>query len=272
MPTTSPSMDDIRAQAKAAWTAGDFGRIAKFSEPIAEAFVARRDIRPGDKVLDVACGTGNVAIPAAKRGAIVSALDAAPNLLQQARARARTEDVRIQFDEGDFENLPYRDGSFDLVLSMFGVIFAPRPERAAAELVRVTKPGGHIVLANWTPGSFIAEMLGTIARYSPPPDGAPNPLLWGEEKWVREFFRDGVRHLRAAPILVHLTTPLPVADTVEYQRQYLGPAKRAFDVLPPGKQTQLRRELEAMHTAANTAKGGTTSVEGEYLEVVVTRA
>ena len=154
MTATFSDMEALKARLKATWMAGDFGQIAKASEIAAEQFIARCAIKPGMRVLDVACGTGNLAIPAAKAGALVTGADIATNLLEEARARAEREGVTAQFDEGDADQLAYPDVSFDLVVSMFGAMFAPRPERVSAELVRVCRQGGRIVMANWTPHGF----------------------------------------------------------------------------------------------------------------------
>jgi SAM-dependent methyltransferase len=167
----APAIAAIKAQTKAMWTAGDFGQIAKFTEPAAEAFIKRRAISEGMQVLDAACGTGNAAIPAATVGAYVTGVDIAPNLIEAARERARQARLNIRFDEGDVEDLPYGDASFDLVVSMFGAMFAPRPERAAAELLRVCRPGGQIAMANWAPRGFIREQHDVMGRQLPLPPG-----------------------------------------------------------------------------------------------------
>jgi ubiquinone/menaquinone biosynthesis C-methylase UbiE len=153
------------------------------------------------RVLDVACGTGNLAIPAAHAGAIVTGVDIATNLIEQARVRALREGVKVQFDEGDAEKLAYLDACFDLVVSMYGAMFAPRPERAAAELVRVCRPGGQIAMANWTPRGFIGQMFKVTATHVPLPPGMPGPVLWGDETIVRERLREGVAELKLTPVL-----------------------------------------------------------------------
>src|SRR6266550_7990403 len=159
MSASNPEMESLKTRLKAMWMTGDFGQIAKHIETGAEDFIARLALKPGVRVLDVACGSGNLAIPAARVGAIVTGVDIATNLLEQARARADSEALPIQFDEGDAENLPYGDAAFDLVVSMFGAMFAPRPELVAAELVRVCRPGGRIAMANWTPAGFVGQMF-----------------------------------------------------------------------------------------------------------------
>jgi ubiquinone/menaquinone biosynthesis C-methylase UbiE len=272
MTTTSAEFEALKARLKATWIAGDFGQIAKYTEPAAEQFIARRAIMPGMRVLDVACGTGNLAIPAAKAGASVTGVDIAPNLLEQARARAQREGVQVQFDEGDAEHLPYPDASFDLIVSMFGAMFAPRPARVAAEFVRVCRPGGHIAMANWTPRGFIGQLFQVTGVHVPPPPDVPSAMLWGDEATVRERLRDGIAHVHLTPVMASFRFPFSVAETVEFYRRYYGPTQRAFAVLPEDKQPSLRRDLEHLWAQHNHATDGTTHVEAEYLEVVARHA
>ena len=222
-------------------------------------------------MLDIACGTGNTAIPAARGGAVVTGVDIATNLLEQARKRAATEGVKAQFDEGDAEELPYADESFDVVITMFGAMFAPRPEKVAGELVRVCKPGGTIAMANWTPESFVGKTFQATAKLLPPPPGIPPPLLWGNEETVRQRFGDRVSDLRLTRQKVHLTYPRAPQQMVEYFRQYFGPTKTAFSRLDAAGQAELASQLERLWIAENTATNGTTDVVGEYLEVRATR-
>jgi ubiquinone/menaquinone biosynthesis C-methylase UbiE len=271
MISTSAEFTALKARLKATWMAGDFGQIAQYSAAAAEQFIARRAITPGIRVLDVACGTGNLAIPAAKAGAIVTGVDIAPNLLEQARARATREGVQVQFDEGDAEQLPYPDAAFDLVVSKCGAMFAPRPERVAAELVRVCRPGGHIAMANWTPRGFIGQMFTVTGAHVPTPSGVPSPVLWGDEATVRERLRDGIADLQLTPVMTALQYPFSVPETVEFFRRYYGPTQRAFAALPEDKQPSLRRDLEHFWAQHNQATDGTTHVAAEYLEVVARR-
>jgi ubiquinone/menaquinone biosynthesis C-methylase UbiE len=271
---TTPDFEALKARMKATWMAGDFGQVAKYAEHEAVKFISRQNIKPGMRVLDVACGTGNLAIPAAKARATVTGVDIASNLVEQARERAKSEGVKIQFDEGDAEELPYSNASFDVVVSMFGAMFAPRPDRVAAELVRVCRPGGQIALANWTPDGFVGQMFKTTSKHlpPPPPDAPVPPVLWGDKVTVRERFRDGVSKLVLTPVMAQLRYPSSVAGTVEFFRTYYGPTQKAFAALPKDKQPALRRDLENVFGQYNKATDGTTSVEAEYLEVVTTRA
>jgi ubiquinone/menaquinone biosynthesis C-methylase UbiE len=271
MTELTPEMQDLKTKLKAAWTAGDFGQIAKYNERRGEEFIARLGIPPGARVLDVACGTGNATFPAARVGAIVTGVDIAPNLLEQARGRAKAEGLKIQFDEGDAEKLSYPDGSFDFVVTMFGAMFAPRPDLAAAELVRVCRPGGRIAMANWTPQGFSGKQFKAVAKYAPPPPGVPAPVLWGDEATVRQRLSKNISDLRLTRQYVTLEFPFSVPETVEFFRQYFGPTQRAFEKLDENGQKALRKDLESLWTEHNRATDGTTSVESEYLEVIAVR-
>src|SRR6185369_6877078 len=185
----------LKTKLKATWSAGDFGQIARYYADEAEAFIKRLDLEPGMKVLDVACGTGNLAIPAARLGATVTGVDIAANSVEQARQNAKAEGLNAKFDEGDAEALPYDDASFDAVVTMFGAMFAPRPELVASELKRVCRPGGFIAMANWTPNGFIGQMFKITSSHVPPPPGMPAPVLWGVEEKVRERFGEGISKL-----------------------------------------------------------------------------
>jgi ubiquinone/menaquinone biosynthesis C-methylase UbiE len=260
---------ELKARMRATWMAGDFGEVAKHAQAAADAFMARRAVRPGMRVLDVACGTGNLSIPAARAGADVTGVDIAPNLVAGARARAEAEHLTIAFDEGDAEALPYADGSFDLVVSMFGAMFAPRPERVASELARVVRPGGEVAMANWTPRSFIGEMFKVTARHVPPPAGLTPPVRWGDETTVRERFRAvGIDHVETMPVMAQLRYPFSAQGTVEFFRTYFGPTRTAFARLAEDGRESLERDLGRMWAAHNRATDGTTAIEAEYLEVV----
>ena len=267
----SPDMDALKAKLRATWTAGDFEEIAKALSAEGEKFINDLGLKPGMKVLDVACGTGNLSLPAARLGANVTGVDIAPNLLEQARAKAAAEGLDIKFDEGDAEALPYGDASFDAVVTMYGAMFAPRPELVAAELKRVCKPGGLIAMANWTPGGFIGLMFKTTAAYVPPPPGMTSPVLWGKDDVVRERFADGVSKVETKARTVVFAFPFSPAEVVEHFRLYYGPSNKAFLALDETKQAAMRSELEKLWTQNNKATDGTTAVDAEYLEVIATR-
>jgi SAM-dependent methyltransferase len=271
--TNTQDLQVLKARLKATWMAGDFGEVARYSEDEAERFIARRGNIRGFRLLDVACGTGNLCLPAARGEALVTGLDIAPNLLDQARARAKEAGLHIHYDEGDAEALPYPDGSFDLVVSMFGAMFAPRPEWVAAELSRVCRPqGGQIVMANWTPRGFIGEMFRLTAAHIPPPPGVPPPVLWGDEATVRQRLGQGIAELHCTPVLMPMRLPFTVLETIEFYRSYYGPTQKAFAALPVEGQDTLRRDLHDLWTRHNRGTDGSVLVEAEYLEVVATRA
>jgi SAM-dependent methyltransferase len=272
MQSVSPDFAQLKSSLKASWMAGDFGQIANYTVKTGEDFVARTEIKPGARVLDVACGTGNTAIPAGRAGGLVTALDLAPNLLEQARKRAATEQLEIRFDEGDAEELPYKDHEFDIVLTMFGAMFAPRPERVAAELIRVCKPGGLIAMANWTPEGFVGKSFQVTAEMVPPPKGVPAPALWGNEQVVRQRFAYGISKIsltRHKAVFDYHFTP---KEVVGFFRQYLGPVRAAFSRLDQQGQTDLASRLEALWTEHNTATDGRTRIEAEYLDVRAIRS
>jgi len=264
----SAEPDPLAARVRATWTSGDFGRIARGYELGAAQFITRLGLEPGERVLDVATGTGNLAIPAARTGALVTGVDIAPNLIAQAKARAAVEGLSMRMDVGDAEALPYTDGEFDTVVSMFGAMFAARPERAASELLRVVRPGGRIAMANWTPTSFIGEMLATTSRYSAPAGGVPSPLQWGTEECVRDRLGAGVSALTLTRRIITFEFALGPAGVVNEFIQWYGPTLRAFASLDETGKAGLRRELVALWLDHNRATDGTTRVQSEYLEVM----
>lgn len=272
MTTMTPGMESLKGRLKATWMAGDYGHVARHLEPHAEEFIARLALRPGIRVLDVACGTGNLAISAARAGAIVTGADIATNLLEQARARAASEGLTVQFDQGDAEQLPYGDAAFDVVVSMFGAMFAPRPELAAAELVRVCRPGGRIAMANWTPEGFAGQMFQAVGKHVPPPPHIPPPTEWGDEAVLRERLREGIADLRLMKRMCPIEYPFPPSEVVEFYQVYFGPVNQAFAALDSDGQAALRRDLEQLWSAHNRAQGNSTHVESEYLHVIATRS
>jgi 2-polyprenyl-3-methyl-5-hydroxy-6-metoxy-1,4-benzoquinol methylase len=271
--TTIPNLEAVKAKQKATWESGDFGQIARSIENVAEEFMAGQPLRAGSPVLDLACGTGNLAVIAARRGCLVSGIDIAANLIAQARARAATAGLRIQFEEGDAEALPFAEGQFELVVSMFGVMFVPRPHVAVAEFLRVTRPGGQVALANWTPEGFIGKMFKIFkAHLPPPPAGVPSPMGWGDEETVRSRLQHGFADVRLTRRIALMRYPFPPAETVEFFRQYYGPTLKALAALNPSAQAALRRDLVELQTAHNLAQTpDTTEVAAEYLEVIAVR-
>jgi ubiquinone/menaquinone biosynthesis C-methylase UbiE len=272
MAATAPSIDQIKHNMRATWMAGDFGVVAKTISGGAEAFVSRLNVPPGSRVLDVACGTGNVAIPLAHGGAVVTGVDIAINLIEQARERAAAEGVSATFDEGDAEQLPYADGTFDVVVTMFGAMFAPRPEIVAAELARVLKPGGRLAMASWNPASFSGKMFKVGAIHVPPPAGIAPPVLWGDEAIVRERLRPYFSQIEMEIIPIQFKLPTDPAGAVEFFRKYFGPTQVAFSRLDEAGQDAMAADLEALWFGANTSTDpAQTVVPNEYLQVTAAR-
>lgn len=265
-------MAALKARLKAAWNTGDYGRFAVYLQSSALEFLERIPIEPGVRFLDVACGAGQIAIPAARAGADVTGVDIAPNWIAQARARAEAEGVTARFDEGDAEELPYADGSFDIVVSLIGAMFAPRPERVAAELVRVCRPGGRIVMGNWTPQGLTGQVFKIISHYAPPSPLMPPPVLWGDEATVRKRLQAGIAALHMTKRFYDYVYPFPPAEVFDLYLDTYGPLNRAFAALSSDKQQALRDELVALWSAHNLAEGRSTQFSSEYLEVVAIRA
>ena len=267
-PPAPPSMEQIKSAMRATWMAGDFGVIAKTMTSVGEDFAARLRIHAGSHVLDVATGTGNVAIPLAKSGCIVTGVDIAPNLLAQARDLAVSAGVEATFEEGDAEALPYADGSFDAVVTMFGAMFAPRPQVVAAELLRVLKPGGLLAMANWNPEGFTGVMFRAGTKYAPPAPGLTPPVQWGVPDIVRERLA-GFEAIETEIVDVVFDMPHDPAATVELFRTYFGPTKTTFDRIDQASQDALRADLLALWTGGNRAPHPEkqTLVDSSYLKV-----
>jgi SAM-dependent methyltransferase len=271
---SGPPIQQLKQNLRAMWMAGDFGVVAKTIAAGGEAFIKRLAIPAGSRVLDVACGTGNLAVPLARSGCIVTGLDIAPNLLEQARDRAKSEGLNIAFDEGDAEQLPYADGSFDAVVSMFGAMFAPRPEVVAAEMARVLKPGGLLAMANWDPQSFTGEMFRLSSKHVPPPPGVPPPVLWGDETVIRQRLQSSFKDVQTESTPIDFDMPMNPAGAVNFFRTYFGPTKMQFSRLDPAGQEAMAADLEALWSKANKAPdpASHTLVHNRYLQVKATRA
>jgi ubiquinone/menaquinone biosynthesis C-methylase UbiE len=270
MTAVSPEMDELKSRLKTTWEAGDFSEVAKHIESTAREFIDRVGIKPGDNVLDVACGSGNLAVEAARKGATVTGVDIASNLVAAARKRATAEGLDIKFDEGDAESLPYPDESFDVVVTMFGAMFAPRPDVTASELLRVCKPGGRIAMANWTPEGHAGQMFKLSGKYLPPPN-MPPPVQWGVEDMVRERFGDGVSDLKMTKRMADMQFEYGPSEVVDHFRKFFGPTKLAFEKLDETQGEMFRQDLEDLWSKNNSANDGTTSAKSEYLEVIATK-
>ncbi|MGH2992935.1 MAG: class I SAM-dependent methyltransferase [Solirubrobacterales bacterium] len=269
----SVDLDAVKQGQQQMWSQGDFAVIATTMQIIGENLCETVGVLPGERVLDVACGSGNTAIAAARRFADVTGVDYVPALLDRARERAAAERLEIEFVEGDAEALPVDEGTFDCVLSTFGAMFAPDQERAAGELLRVCGPGGRIGMANWTPGGFVGQMFKTtMSHVAPdgPPPGVKPPPLWGTEERLRELFGDEVTDLvvERRECVFRFHSP---EHWLELFRTYFGPTKVAFETVGE-KGDALGAELLELAGGANTGGERAMIVPGEYVEVVATRA
>jgi SAM-dependent methyltransferase len=274
MATTAATteIDTLKARLKAIWMDGHYDYFSRFMESSAVEFLDRLGNLAGTSLLDVACGSGQLGIIAARRGAKVTGVDIAANSIEAARRRASDERLDASFDVGDAEQLPYPDASFDIVASIYGAMFAPRPELAAAELTRVCRPGGTIAMGNWTPEGFVGQMLKALARFMAPP-GMPAPVLWGVEHIVRERFGARLSDLRLTRVNYRFDYPFSPAGVVEFFRENFGPTASAFAAIGEPDRAALREALVDLWTSHNQSREASrTVVDAEYLEVVGIRA
>lgn len=262
--TTTATFDEIRVKQQQTWSSGDYGRIAWLTVPLADALVDAVDLRSGARVLDVATGTGHVAISAARSYADVTGIDYVPALLATATRRAAAEGLAIDFTEADAEALPFPDDSFDYVLSAIGVMFTADHRRAAAELVRVARPGGIIGLANWTPTGFVGQLLKTVGKHAAPPPGALPPTRWGTEETIRELFGGGVSGIEFTTKTVPVRFPSP-ESLADVFLTYYGPTHMAARRLTDDGREAFRADLITLADTANRATDGTFVGEWEYL-------
>lgn len=269
---TPPQMEQMKKNMKATWMAGDFGQIAKFNAAEGARFMEGLHIKGGAEVLDVACGTGNLAIPAARGGAKVIGVDIATNLLAQARARAAEEGLQVDFREGDAEALPFPDAQFDVVVSMYGAMFAPRPTLVAAELTRVCRTDGLIAMANWTPTGFVGKNFAVTAKYLPPPENIDPPVLWGKEEVAKERFARVGWKVETRRRNLEFKFPYGAKEVVKLFREYFGPTKVAFSRLDEAGQASMARDLEKFWSEHNEGPVNETHVKAEYLEVLARKA
>ena len=269
---SSPIVDlaAVKGRQHAAWSAGDYAVVGTTLQIVGETLCEALDLRAGERVLDIAAGNGNATLAAARRWADVTSTDYVLALLERGRVRASAEGLTVRFEQADAESLPYADTSFDVVLSTFGVMFAPDQEKAAAEMARVCKAGGRIGLANWTPSSFVGEVFKLLGRYLPPPPGVRSPALWGTEERLRELLgnridsmtierRDFVFRYRSA------------AHWLEVFRSFYGPLVKAFGALDVAKQESLAADLIALAERFNRATDGSLVAPSQYAEVVIKR-
>jgi ubiquinone/menaquinone biosynthesis C-methylase UbiE len=260
----------LKTRQQAAWSSGDYAIIGVTLQLVGEQLAEACDIRCDERVLDVAAGNGNATLAAARRGGNVTSTDYVPTLLERGAERARAERLDVKYEVADAEALPYQDASFDVVLSTYGVMFAPDQVTAASELARVCRPGGRIGLASWTPEGFIGQMFKVLGRHVPPPAGVSSPLLWGTEARLQELFGDKAAKIDVTRRMFQFRYR-SAAHFIDVFRSWYGPVHKAFAALPADKGEALSRDLTALLDGANRAGPKSLIVPGEYLEVVVTR-
>jgi ubiquinone/menaquinone biosynthesis C-methylase UbiE len=263
----TPDLDAVKRRQQQAWASGDFAVVASRIVLVAEHLCDTADLHAGWRVLDVATGSGNAAIAAARLGCAAVGVDYVPSLLERGRRRAAVEGLEVELLEGDAESLPFADASFDAVTSVFGSMFAPDHERAAAELLRVTRPGGTIALASWTPDGFIGELFRTVAAHVPPPAGVRSPMLWGTEGHLRRLLGEGIDSLEVAERSFTFRFP-SAEELVSFFRQWYGPTLKAFAALERSAQEALERDLVALVRRFDRLGGDAVAIPSTYTEAV----
>src|SRR5262245_36214352 len=268
-----PDLAAVKAKQQATWASGDFAVVAARIVISAEELCEAANLQAGWRVLDVATGSGNAAIAAARRGCRPVGADYVPALLAAGRTRAKAEHVDVEFVDGDAENLPFPDASFDAVLSIYGAMFAPDHRRTGAELARVARPGGVIGLASWTPDGFIGEMFRLISKYIPATPGLTPPVRWGAEAHLRSIFGDAVGSMTST-VRTMVFRFASSAENVAFFRRYYGPTLKTFEALPPARREALEQEMiELNHKFdRNGGTGGPVAIAADYLETVMVRA
>lgn len=267
---TLVDFSQIKVGQRVMWGSGDYAAVASKIHPIAEELAQATGLPAGSRVLDVATGSGNAAIAAARYDYRVTGLDYVPGLLARARVRAKAEGLPVEFVEGDAENLPFPDGSFDAVLSVVGVMFAPNQAKAAAEMVRVCRPGGLIALVNWTPDAFVGDMFRTIAGHVPPPPGVLPPVRWGTREGIHELLGDAAASIEITRCEFTLRA-VSAEKYVGFMLANFGPLVRAQSILGPEGSVRLRKDLIRLCHHHNRATD-TLALPAAYLRVLVRTA
>ena len=266
-----PDLKAIKTRQQATWSSGDYAMIGTTISITGELLCEAVDVRPGQRVLDVAAGNGNASLAAARRWAEVTSTDYVPALLERGRARAEADRLNITFKEADAEQLPFANGAFDVVLSVFGVMFTANQEQAASELLRVCRSGGKIGLVNWTPDGFIGNVFRTIGKHVPPPAGVQSPALWGTEARLHELFGGGISNLSITKRMF-VFRYRSAAHWLEVFRTLYGPVHKAFGALDAAGAASLEGAITALLDEFNVAAPGSLVVPSEYLEVIITKA
>jgi SAM-dependent methyltransferase len=263
----APDFAAIKQKQQATWASGNYAVVGTTLQIVGETLCEALDLRAGERVLDVAAGNGNVTFAAARRFADVTSTDYVPQLLEIAKKRADAEGLSISFKEADAENLPFKDGSFDVAVSTFGIMFTPNQPQAASEIARVVRKGGRIGLANWTPESFIGQLFKTIGKHVAPPAGVQSPALWGSEARLKELFPG---HGISTSRRIFNFRYKSAEHWLNVFRTYYGPTHRAFAALDATAQAALAADIMALLNKMNRAQNDSLVVPSEYLEVIIT--
>jgi SAM-dependent methyltransferase len=269
MAEMTPDFSAITNRQQQVWATGDFNVVARIVMAVSDALVETANPRPGKRVLDVACGSGNGALSAARRSTEVTGIDYVPALIERAQARARADGATVDFRVGDAQALPFPDASFDTVMSVFGVMFAPNQEKTASELWRVCTPGGTIALANWAPTGFGGDLFRMMGKYAPPPPGLKPGVRWGTEAGIKELFGAGTRIRLATRRFNQYFRS--VDEMVDVYCNWFGPAARALAAQDAPGQAAMRHDLGAVFSKHNRATDGVAEIDSEYAEVLITR-
>ena len=270
MTTTPVDLAAVKERQQKTWATGDYAVVASRIVLVSERLADAADLRAGSTVLDVACGNGNATLAAARSGVHAVGVDYVPALLEGGRERAAAEGLDVEFRLGDAEALPADDGSFDAVLSVFGSMFAPDHQRVASEIVRVTRPGGTVALASWTPDGFIGEMFRVLTSHVPAPTGVASPMLWGTEQHLSDLFGDSAADLRSRrrTYTFRFTSP---EDFVVFFRRWYGPTLKAFEALDDRGRASLATDLVDLAQRCDRYRdGGSIALPATYLETVLT--
>ena len=265
-----PDLAAIKSKQQSTWASGDFAVIGVTLQLVGESLAEAVDIHAGEQVIDIAAGNGNATLAAARRFARVTSTDYVPALLEKGRRRAVAEGLTVEFLEADAEALPFADGSFDVALSTFGVMFAPDHARSAAEMLRVVRAGGRIGLANWTPEGFVGQLFKTVGKYVPPPAGLKPASLWGTEQYLHQLFGSEPVALRAERKMFNFRYA-SAAHMLQVFRDYYGPVHKAFAAIPADAAHAMARDFLDLLERSNTAGADSLVVPAEYLEVVISK-
>jgi len=271
-PPAPPATDlvALKARQQVAWSTGNYAVVGTTLQIVGEQLCESMDIRSGSKVLDVAAGNGNASLAAARRWCDVTSTDYVPSLLESGRARALADGMTLTFQEADAENLPFADGSFDNVMSTFGVMFTPNQAQAAAEMARVCRSGGRIGLASWTPDSFIGQLFKTIGKYIPPALGVTSPSAWGTRARIEELFADSARDITVTSREFVFRYHSPV-HWIEVFRTFYGPMNKTFAALDADRKAAFTEDLLRLMEKDNRSGDETLVLPSAYLEVVIDR-